>query len=567
VHLRWRQAIADGSLLGPTIVTTGISMDGSPPLHSETPRTFDDPAEAARSVTAQKEAGYDAVKVYGQLDPAVYAAIVESARKSGLPVVGHVPYPVGLAAVLEAGQRSIEHLEGYLGALQAADSPVRGVLGKFDMKNMLASFATVDMALAPQLARRTREAGAWNCVTLSLARQFVTADELRALFDEPAMAFVPPLRRLRWRQSGERMPPPILATIKPWFTTQTFALTAALHRAGAKILLGTDAPNPLIVPGVSVHQELANLVQAGLSPFEALATGTAAAAEFLGTTAEGGTIEVGKRADLVLLQGDPLEDIAATTQIAGVGIRGQWLTRGALDRLLEEVVAEQTLSDSALAQAPEWPVDGERLVSRSFQETLGDLTVAVASLAVDAREDGGRLTRGWSRGLTNDSVRTWDVRLESGPGGRLLSARVDGRGGSEGHSTLSFDAMDGQLRVRAVTDDHTTESLEPMPDVILLPYAPLSMDTLWLGVGQADAGSRTLKTLCVNEWWELSGIRLSQGTLEVQGRTDADGAREYDVRVSGCGEGSGSYATDEHGVPLGRVREHSLGKMVAVAQP
>ena len=114
-------------------------------------------------------------------------------------------------------------------------------------------------------------------------------------------------------------------------------MTRALHESGARLLLGTDSGNPFVVAGFSIHEELANLVDAGLTPYEALLTGTRDAAEFLCAAGEFGVVAQGARADLILMDGNPLDDISVATDPAGVMVRGAWLPREKVAQMLERL--------------------------------------------------------------------------------------------------------------------------------------------------------------------------------------------------------------------------------------
>jgi imidazolonepropionase-like amidohydrolase len=330
-RLAWRAGVERGDILGPTIYTSGSIIDGNPPW-IEGSTVVQTAEEAEQVVAEQKAAGYDFVKVYDFLSPDAYAAIVAAAAKHGMPVVGHVPDAVGLSGVLAAGQASIEHLRGY-GAALVAD-PEKVTHGSED-------WAMADTSKMLGLAEATREAGVWNCPTLVVGQKWVQPEEQRALLAQPVMRYIAPAVRDEWNPDSSYLsffPAEKLAAVEGSHK-ERLLMTRALHRAGARLLLGTDCGNPFVVAGFSVHEELANLVAAGLTPYEALLTGTRDAAEFLGATGEFGVVATGARADLILTDGDPLEDVGVVAEPAGVMVRGVWLTREELaerlDRLAE----------------------------------------------------------------------------------------------------------------------------------------------------------------------------------------------------------------------------------------
>jgi imidazolonepropionase-like amidohydrolase len=275
-------------------------------------------SHAIEAVTSDKREGYDAVKVYNRLSPEVYQAVISTARTVGLPVYGHVPDRVGVERVLEARQDSIEHVEGYLDALDRDESP-----GKVS-----------------ELVSATRLAGTWNCVTLVFFQGAVPAEEAARLLAKPAMRFVPAALLSLWRDNRQ------LASLTPYqfgrlrlYDEKRNNFVRALHQGGAKILLGTDTPNQFIVPGFAIHEELRNLVNAGFTPYEAIKAGTSDAAEFLKSQNRWGTVASGLRADLILLEANPLEDVNNVKRRVGVMVRGRWMPESELQGRLEELVA------------------------------------------------------------------------------------------------------------------------------------------------------------------------------------------------------------------------------------
>jgi len=273
--------VEGGTLMGPTIYSTSPGLDQEP-VHWPYTRLVPSRAEAVPAVEEQDAAGWTTLKLYQDLTPAVYDAIVAAAKARGLDFVGHVPHQVGLDRVLTAGQRSIEHLGGYDLALNGGVA--RGAPG----------WVEVEESLMPELAARTQAAGAWNCPTLAIVAQI--ASRFGAATREPAVAN----RRKMLR---------------------------ALHEAGARLLLGTDSGIDIVEPGVSFHEELAEWLAAGLTPYEALRAATVDAAEFLGASDDFGRVAVGLRADLVLTRGNPLESPGTLQEPLGVMVRGHWLPR------------------------------------------------------------------------------------------------------------------------------------------------------------------------------------------------------------------------------------------------
>ena len=341
LQLAWREGIANGTVVGPTIYTAGPLIDGSPPIWNSS-KVVMTREEAEAEVAREKELGYDFIKVYNRLTLEAYQALVASARRRRMPVSGHIPNAVGLLKALESGQDSIEHLQGYIEAIQSDASPVRERADP-DSRRRMVEFA--DEKKIPGVVAATLAAGSWNCVTLVVLQKFVSADDARELLRDPRMRFVPPDMLAGWDPTKDfrlkDMKPADFALLRVSDAMRA-KLTRELHRAGARVLLGTDTPNPFVIPGFSIHEELRNLVNAGLTPFEAINAGTRGAAEYLNALGEFGTIEVGARADLILLKRSPLESVTTIADPLGVMVRGRWFPKDALDRMLEDLVATYT---------------------------------------------------------------------------------------------------------------------------------------------------------------------------------------------------------------------------------
>lgn len=311
-HLVLRQQLLDGEKLGPRLITSGPSMNGN---------SVSSPADGQAKVRAQHAAGYDFIKIHPGLTAAEFFAIADTANELGMPFAGHVPVAVGVAGALDSGIATIDHLDGYIAALMPANVDQTGGFGGF-FGVLLAD--QVDVSKLPGIVAQTVAAGAWNVPTQSLVEQLVNETSVSELVNRPENRYMPRATVQRWGEAKE-------AQLEERGFTPEIGVRAielrrsiirALHEAGAGLLLGSDAPQIFNVPGYSIHHELAFLVAAGLTPFEALQTGTTAPAEFLGTNA--GWIAVGKDADLIVLDENPLEDIANSKRVFGVMVRGDW---------------------------------------------------------------------------------------------------------------------------------------------------------------------------------------------------------------------------------------------------
>jgi imidazolonepropionase-like amidohydrolase len=330
--LDWRRRIGAADLLGPRIYTAGPLLDGAPPVRPDNTvvRTAD---EARVAVEEQATLGYDFIKIYSALSIEAFGGIVEAAGTRRLPVAGHVPRAVGLDAALASHLSSIEHLADYASAIEADDSPFKGK-GHWSKRYLS---APVDPSRLLDVARRQSAAGVASVPTLiQPKRELLRQAEISDMLARPEVGYLPGNARRQWEAMSKR----ISARLddEDWALaaageTHRRQVVAALKAAGVRLLIGTDTPNPFVVPGFSVHDELALAVEAGLSPAEALAASTREAARFLAATSWG-TIERGKSADLLLLDDDPFASIANTQRIHGVMVRGVWLDRAARERML-----------------------------------------------------------------------------------------------------------------------------------------------------------------------------------------------------------------------------------------
>ena len=328
-HLKLRQDLLDGKLFGPRLITSGPSLNGN---------SVEGPEDGRSKVEAQHAAGYDFIKIHPGLTKEEFRVIADTANDLGMPFAGHVTAAAGLEGVLASGMATIDHLDGYLEAMMPADTDRSGGYGGF-FGVLLADQVVTERI--DELARATAAAGVWNVPTQSLVEHRVSGVEAIELSNRPEMKYMPRDTVQRWVESKQRQ------IQERGFSPETGEraieirrrLILALHEAGAGLLLGSDAPQVFNVPGFSLHDELGFLVAAGLSPYEALQTGTTAVAEFLGTNT--GAIEIGRDADLLLLDANPLEDIDNTRRVHGVMLRGTWHSAAELEERLSRLASAQ----------------------------------------------------------------------------------------------------------------------------------------------------------------------------------------------------------------------------------
>ena len=337
--LEWRDLIERGEMLGPRIYTAGPILDGDPPVRGDN-LAIGSAEEAREAVRAQAAAGYDFVKVYTNLSPTAYAAIVEEAASQGLPVAGHIPRDVAVEHALASEMWSIEHVTELGDLVEAKDSPFRN--GWHWSKLYLAM--PVDPASYADAAAQVADAGVGVVATTVQAdRALVPRDTIDAWLRRPEMNYLGSDVLDFWEslatRSLDRMDAADWALVDAGRDNR-LRLVRALHDAGAGVLIGTDTPNPFVVPGFSLHEELANYEAAGIDRTRILELATREAARFLGTFEEAGTVEAGKRADLLLLDADPRESLATVRRPVGVMAAGRWLSAGAIAELLAEIAED-----------------------------------------------------------------------------------------------------------------------------------------------------------------------------------------------------------------------------------
>ncbi|HZB27043.1 MAG TPA: amidohydrolase family protein, partial [Gemmatimonadales bacterium] len=294
------------------------------------------PESATKMVTEQKAAGYDFLKIHPGLTRETFDAMAATAERAGIKVAGHVPLAVGLLRALEARYASIDHLDGYVEAMVREGAPVTAAQSEFFGVNL---GEHLDTSRIPDLVEATRKAGVWNVPTQSLMENLAPGESAEALGRRTEMRYVSAKTRAQWAQEKNSILEETGSSPESAQRTMEARrkLIKALHAGGAGLLLGSDAPQIYNVPGFSIHRELELLVAAGLTPYQALETGTRNVAVFFGTLSQRGTIETGKRADLVLLDANPLTDVRNTTRRAGVMLGGRWLPKETINARLNTI--------------------------------------------------------------------------------------------------------------------------------------------------------------------------------------------------------------------------------------
>lgn len=341
VLMAWRKKIARGEIIGPRMVISGPMLDGYLPngkLRFPSSIGVATPADAIAAVDLLKTQGVDFIKVQSVISHDAYLAAAAEAHKQGLPIVGHVPDKVRIREVVEAGQRSIEHLMGIFEGCSAEEDQF--IQGKGSTKLLL---TTQDQQRCDSLIELLARNQTWQVPTLAWQRGGTFLDQ-RDLKHQPLDKYVPAYwRDVTWRRFTDEMMPDLLRdplALRQEYFARNLQMVGALHRAGVPFMAGTDtAPGVYIMPGFSLHDELANFVEAGFTPMESLQTATSNPAKFLGWQASSGSVEPGKIADLVLLAANPLEDIRNSEKIQLVLAHGHLFDRAELDRILTQVAS------------------------------------------------------------------------------------------------------------------------------------------------------------------------------------------------------------------------------------
>jgi imidazolonepropionase-like amidohydrolase len=350
----WRAKQVSNPDPSPTMYLGSPIVDGENPVWPDS-LVAGDEARGRAIVDEEKENGAEFIKVYSRLSRNAYFAIADEAQKRGIPFEGHVPEAVTAVEASNAGQRSIEHLTRVADACSREDreidpelmreealfrAPGTSMAQKVEFGKEIIGLNhrvidTFDKATAQSLFALFVKNKTWQCPTLTLLRAQID-DPLSK--DDPRMKYLSDEVRAKWEAGYyagvPAAPRAALANLSRRQFEEAKKLVGLMYRAGVPLLAGTDTMNPQCSPGFGIHDELALLVEAGLSPMAALQTATRNAAEFMGEDDRRGTIEPAKIADLDLLDEDPLADIHNTRSVQAVILGGRLYTRSALDAML-----------------------------------------------------------------------------------------------------------------------------------------------------------------------------------------------------------------------------------------
>lgn len=327
VHLELRERAKNREILSPRIFTS------SPSLNGNTVRT---PEDAKSQVQAYAAAGYDFLKLHPGIRLHVFDEIVKSANESGIPYAGHVSNLVRVRHALENKYQTIDHVDGFIEGLVPEEAGVNPIENGFFGYNFtdLADTSRID-----ELVKLSKDNGVWIVPTQALFDRWFSPTPAATLLEEDEMKYMSMETRENWVNSKNNLTETSNYDPAQWgrYNQIRYQLISALHKNGQGLLLGSDAPQVFNVPGFSIHHELKGMLDAGLTPLEAIQIGTMNPATFF----EGnfGQVKEGMEADLILTDKNPLEDLNHLKNPAGVMARGQWLDNELIQQKLADIAA------------------------------------------------------------------------------------------------------------------------------------------------------------------------------------------------------------------------------------
>ena len=331
MHLALRDSIADGHVFGPRLLTSGPSFNGN---------SVTSPAQAIAMVQAQKQAGYDLLKIHPGVPRVAFDSLAATANRLGIPFAGHVPLEVGLDVALTARHSTIDHLDGLVEAMYSGTEPLTAQQNGFFGLGIMSQ---LDTSRFQRIVDRVRASGVAMVPTQILTDNYAndaTGDELTSL---PEMRYWVPQQVASWRgfKNNRLAQTDVTREQRHAYIALRRRFIKSLYDAGVPFLLGSDAPQLWNVPGFSTHRELAALVAAGLTPYQALRTGTVDVARYLKEEGRSGVVRRGARADLILLDANPLQSIGNSMRIDGVVVNGRWIRRAEREQMLARLATHQ----------------------------------------------------------------------------------------------------------------------------------------------------------------------------------------------------------------------------------
>ncbi|MBO6794094.1 MAG: amidohydrolase family protein [Balneolaceae bacterium] len=313
-QLELKEKVASGEYIGPNLYLAGPSFNGNSVSSLD---------QAREKVRQQVDEGWDLLKIHPGLTLEEYNAMADEANKLGIRFGGHVPQAVGINRAIEAGQETMDHIDGYVSYLQA--------------------FEGVELeSKMDEIIQKTKEYGVWIVPTQALWETIIGAADYETMQNYDELKYIPQAVRDNYNgfvANNIEGNPNLNYEEAEEHAVLRQRLLGAMSDAGVRILMGTDAPQLFSVPGFSIHRELPFMKAAGMSNYEILHSGTKAVGDYFANEDDFGTIEVGKRADLILMDSNPLESLDAIRNHSGVMVSGEWLSRKMIDEKLAEIEA------------------------------------------------------------------------------------------------------------------------------------------------------------------------------------------------------------------------------------
>lgn len=342
MHLEWREKLLAGDMLGPMLYTAGPMLESRTDALLNLAYGVTTVEQAEELVKEVKEEGYDFVKIHGEPTKRVFDAVIEAANRADVRVIGHSGEKYGMEHTLSSGQCDIEHAEEFIYCYFRRD---------------------LDESRIPALVKLTKESGVVVTPTLITFKNIPeTIENISRMMRMPELRTYAKWKQENWgpgrNQYLRNFSPEQVPWLKDAYEFQK-KMVLAFDQADVPLMTGTDYGGPaFLFPGSDVHRELAALVDAGLSPYRALRASTINPANHLGSTA--GVIAAGRQADLVLVDANPLEDIANAKKISGVVVRGRWLPGDQLDQMMKDYRARLRSEQSFLTVLDRRGVDAAR---------------------------------------------------------------------------------------------------------------------------------------------------------------------------------------------------------------
>ncbi|MEM0909365.1 MAG: amidohydrolase family protein [Pseudomonadota bacterium] len=327
-----------GDFIGPKVYSPGPLIDGLEPVWGDASLIVENVEQAIGAIRAQKAIGFESIKLYEKLNPEVFQASITEAKRLNMQIYTHTPQDMSITEVLKLQPDSLEHFDDAEEYLASDDFEP-----SFEKLNYLSLWASADPAKMPILANLFAENSVSNCATLAVTiRLYQTKLALEQWSNSKFSKYIEKPTMNWWRNSARRSLQRMDNELVSSAREKQLLFLKSLYDANAPLLIGTDTPNPFVVPGFSIHDEIADFIEAGIPIKEVLKIATRGAAEFLKADGDFGRIAEGLRANIILVEGNPLEDVAVLRTPTWVISNGRSYNREQLDEMLD-VVRENTL--------------------------------------------------------------------------------------------------------------------------------------------------------------------------------------------------------------------------------